>query len=66
MDDLPSQVDRRVRKELKKLRKPWEVVKKRDHYFVKIGEDALICIGANSSKPNCRQTMRTIHRIRKA
>lgn len=66
MDDLPSQVDRRVRQELKKLNKPWQVVKKKDHYFVKIGENSLVCIGDNSSKPGGRRTMKTLHRIRKA
>ena len=66
MDDLPPQIDRRVRKELKKLRKPWEVVKKRDHYFVKIGESALICIANNSSRSTDYQTMKTLDRIRKA
>ena len=66
MNDLPPQIDRRVRKELKKLRKPWEVVKKRDHYFVKIGTGALICIANNSSRSTDYQTMKTLDRIRKA
>jgi hypothetical protein len=66
MDEIPPQIPREVRKELKKLRKPWEMVKKKDHYFVKIGDDNLICIGNNGSKTKRYEVMRTVNRLRKA
>lgn len=66
MTDLPKQVDRRVRKELENLDRPWRVVKKKDHYFVQVGDSALICVANNSSKRDAWQAKKTIDRIRKA
>lgn len=66
MTDLPPQVDRRIQKALKALGVPWRLVKKKDHYFVQIGDVSLICIADNASKNSERRVQRTLHRIRKA
>ena len=66
MDDIPPRVDKRVRRALKELKAPWEWVKKRDHYFVKIGDRPLICVANNSSRKCGYQTMKTLERIKKA
>ena len=66
MTDLPQQVDRRVRRELAALDRPWKLVKKRDHYFVLIGDEPMICVANNSSKQDGYQTAKTLERIRKA
>jgi len=66
MTDLPKQVDRRVRRELATLDRPWKLIKKRDHYFVLIGDAPMICVANNSSKATDYQTAKTLERIRKA
>lgn len=65
MSDFPPQIDRNIKKVLKKIRQPWEIVKKKDHYFVKIGGKPLICIASNSSSPNEVWTKKTLHEIRR-
>lgn len=66
MARLPKQIDKKVRQEIAALDQPYEVVKKRDHYFIQIGGRPLICVGNNSSKQNEWQTNKTIHEIRRA
>ena len=66
MTDLPKQVDRKVRRELAALDRPWELIKKRDHYFVRIDGGSKICVANNSSKATDYQTKKTLERIRKA
>ena len=64
---IPRQVDKKVRRWLAALDQPWEVVKKRDHYFLKIEGKPLVCIGNNSSgKASEWQVARTLEDIRKA
>jgi hypothetical protein len=65
VDNLPPQVDRRIKKALKALDVPWQLVKKKDHYFVQIGDEPLICIADNASKNSERRVQRTLHRIKK-
>jgi len=56
-----------VRRAIAALDQPWEVVKKRDHYFLKIADKPLVCIGSNSSgKASEWQVARTLEDIRKA
>jgi len=56
-----------VRRAIAALDQPWEVVKKRDHYFLHIGDRPRICIGSNSSgKASEWQVARTLEDIRKA
>ena len=66
MTDLPPQVDRRIKKALKALDVPWRLIKKKDHYFVQIGDTSLICVANNSSRATDYQIKKTLDRIRKA
>lgn len=66
MTDLPKQIDKRVRRELAALDRPWRLVKKRDHYFAQIEDQPMICVANNSSKRDEWQTNKTLERIRKA
>lgn len=58
-------LDKRILRVLKGMSKPWELVKKRDHYFVLVG-GRRICVGSNSSKPSDKLTAKTIAELRKA
>lgn len=62
---LPKQIDRRVRRVLDELSKPWTVIKKRDHYFVRFEDGGLVCVASNSSKTNDWQVNKTIEELRK-
>lgn len=66
MDALPKQIDKKVRRELAALTRPWRLVKKRDHYFVQIGDQPVICVANNSSKCKDWHTLKTLESIRKA
>lgn len=65
MTDLPRQIDRRVRREIAALTRPWRLVKKRDHYFLQIEDQPMICVGNNSSRRNDWQANKTLEAIRK-
>ena len=65
MTDLPKQIDKRVRREIAALDQPWKLVKKRDHYFIQIGDRPMICVANNSSKHDDWQTNKTLDRLRK-
>ena len=66
MDALPKQIDRRIRRAIQALDRPWELTKKRDHYFLRIEDGPLICVANNSSKRNDWQINKTLEAIRKA
>ena len=66
MSKLPRQIDRRIRERIQRLPVEWQVVKKRDHYFLWVGGGVLCCVGDNSSKVNehlVRRTADTLDRI---
>jgi len=66
MGDLPKHVDRRVRQAIADLDRPYSVVKKRDHYFVQVGDHPALCIGSNSSKQDeflVKRTLRTLEKL---
>lgn len=61
-----KQISPRIRKEVEALGQPWEIVKKKDHYFLKIGEAPLVCVANNSSRgEKSRLEKNCIARIRK-
>jgi hypothetical protein len=62
---LPRQIDRRVRRVLDEIADPWELVKKRDHYFVRFADGGWVCVANNSSKTNDWQVNKTIEELRK-
>ena len=64
-EEIPKQVPREVRQEIAALKKPWHIVKKRDHYFLHIDGIPRICIANNSSKASDYQIMKALTRIRK-
>ena len=65
MTDLPKQIDRKVRREIAALTRSWEIVKKRDHYFLKVEGSPLICVANNASKANDWQVNKTLERLKK-
>jgi hypothetical protein len=66
VNDLPRQIDRRVRREIAALTRPWCIIKKRDHYFLQIEDGPLLCVANNSSKRNDWQINKNIENIRRA
>ena len=65
MNGLPKQIDKRVRREIAALTRPWRLVKKRDHYFVQIEGRPMICVASNSSKHSDWQVNKTLEALRK-
>jgi hypothetical protein len=66
MNELPKQIDKEVRRALAALDRPWKLIKKRDHYFLQIEDQPMICVANNSSKRNDWQVSKTLESIRKA
>ena len=65
MNELPKQIDREVRREIAALDRPWKLVKKRDHYFLQVEDQPMICVANNSSKRNDWQVNKTLEQLRK-
>lgn len=67
MADLPRQIDKRVRREIAALDRPWELVKKRDHYFVRVEGHPMVCVANNASRRKQSEWTinRTVEEIRK-
>ena len=65
-DELPMQIDKRIRRALTALDRPWRLVKKRDHYFVQIEDKPMICVADNSSKNKHSRVKWALERISKA
>jgi len=65
MNVLPKQIDKRVRREIAALTRTWRLVKKRDHYFLQIEDQPMICVANNSSKCKDWHTLKTLESIRK-
>jgi hypothetical protein len=51
--------------EIKELPETWEVVKKRDHYFLLHEGKRVACVGNNSSSQDDRQAKKSLHTIRR-
>jgi hypothetical protein len=64
-DPIPKQVHPLIRETIKQLDDGWEVVKKRDHYFLHHNGRRVVCIGNNSSKPNDYQAKKTLHSLQR-
>jgi hypothetical protein len=54
-----------VRREIAALDRPWKLVKKRDHYFLHVEDEPMICVANNSSKRNDWQVNKTLEQLRK-
>jgi hypothetical protein len=66
VSEIPRQIDRRVRREIAALDQPWELIKKKDHYFLQVEDQPLLCVASNSSKTTDWQVTKTLNRLRKA
>lgn len=66
MSDIPKQVSKGVREAIKSLRSDWEIVKKRDHYFL-MANGRRIVIASNSSPEKKKGFLetRTIREVKK-
>lgn len=51
--------------EIKELPETWEVVKKRDHYFLLHEGKRVACVGNNSSSQDDRQAKKSLYTIRR-
>lgn len=65
MTEIPKQVSKKVRQKIAALNRPWTIVKRRDHYFLHVEDEPMICVAGNSSKHNDYQTMKSIQHIKK-
>ena len=52
---LPRHIDKKLREVIKDLPETFEVVKKKDHYFLYDGTVRVCCIGNNSSPSKQKQ-----------
>ena len=65
MQTIPKQVHPILRNELKELPDSWEVVKKKDHYFLIHKGKRVACVANNSSTQDDRQARKSLHTIRR-
>lgn len=66
MSDIPKQVSKNVREAIKSLRSDWEIVKKRDHYFlVANGRRVVIANNSSPEKRNGFLETKTIREVKK-
>jgi len=64
MAEIPKQIDKRVRRAIVALNKPWELVKKRDHYILRINGRQIV-VGGNSSTDKGYLVRRTLEELRR-
>jgi hypothetical protein len=55
-----------VRRAIAALDRPWRLVKKKDHYFLQVEDQPMICVANNSSKTTDWQVTKTLNRLHKA
>ena len=65
MCDVPKQVHPLLRSVIKDLPSTWEVVKKKDHYFLNHRGQRVACIANNSSTQSDRQVKKSLHTIQR-
>lgn len=62
---MQKQIHPLLAAEIKELPETWEVVKKRDHYFLLHEGKRVACVGNNSSTQDDRQAKKSLHTIRR-
>lgn len=62
---IPKQVHPMLRDKIKDLPDTWEVIKKRDHYFLLHEGKRVACVGNNSSGCDDKRLKRNLHTIEK-
>lgn len=65
MCDVPKQVHPLLRNAIKDLPNTWEVVKKKDHYFLIHHGRRVACVANNSSTQDDRQARKSLHTIQR-
>ena len=64
-ETIPKQVHPLLRDAIKQLGADWEVVKKREHYFLHHNGRRVACIGNNSSKTNDYHAKKSLHTLQR-
>ena len=64
MREIPKQIDREVRRAIAALKTPWELVKKRDHYILRVNGRQIV-VGGNSSTEKTYLVKRTLQELRR-
>ena len=64
-DSIPKQVHSLLKEAIKQLPEGWEVVKKRDHYFLHHNGRRVVCIGNNSSKISDYHAKKSLHSLQR-
>lgn len=64
-DAIPRQVHPMLREAIKALPSDWQVVKKRDHYFLHHNGRRVACIGSNSSKVSDHKAKKSLHTLQR-
>ena len=62
---IPKQIDKTVRRYLRRLPGRWKVVKSKDHYFLYINGKRVACVGNNGSGRDGRFAKKTIAEIQR-
>ena len=65
MQTIPKQVHPLLRNAIKDLPSTWEVVKKKDHYFLIHHGRRVACVANNSSTQDDRQARKSLHTIQR-
>jgi len=65
MQTIPRKIHPVLRDELKELPDTWEVVKKKDHYFLVHHGRRVACVANNSSTQDDYQAKKSLHTIRR-
>lgn len=65
MQTIPKQVHSILREAIKDLPDTWEVVKKKDHYFLHHRGRRVACVANNASTQDDRQAKKSLHTIRR-
>jgi hypothetical protein len=62
---IPKQIHPTLRNVIKELPTEWEVVKKRDHYFLTHNGHRVACVANNASTQDERQAKKSLHTIQR-
>ena len=65
MAGIPRQINKEVRRAIVALKTPWELVKKRDHYILRINGRQIV-VGGNSSTDKGYLVKRTLEEIKRS
>ena len=64
-DQIPKQIHPTLREAIKSLSDEWQVVKKRDHYFLHHNGRRVACVGNNASKVSDYHVKKSLHALQR-